>query len=385
MNHSPEVIVAGHICLDLIPEMSTSSNANGMLFRPGALIETGRAVISTGGAVSNTGLALHRLGVSTRLMGKVGDDLFGRAILELIGGYDASLANGMIVAPHEESSYSIVLNSPGTDRIFLHHPGANDTFSADDVRYSELCGARLFHFGYPPLMKRMYIHEGIELKTLFQRVKQLGLTTSLDMAMPDPEGQSGKADWRRVLQNVLPYVDVFMPSFEEILFMMRRELFDTWRDSGNRYAAFRSLHAVFHAISQELLDMGAGIVCLKLGENGLYVRTGDEERLQHLGAVSPVNREQWADREMWVPCFKTTVVGTTGSGDATIAGFLTGLLKGMAPEDCLTSAVAVGACSVERLDAVTGIIPWAAVQERIAAGWERLPPVIHLPEEWRSR
>ncbi|GAX91695.1 carbohydrate kinase family protein [Effusibacillus lacus] len=247
MNRSPEVVVDGHICLEIIPTIYARSDASGMLFRPGSLIETGMAIISTGGPVSNTGLVLHRLGVSTGLMGKVGDNLFGTVILDVIRGYDSRLTEGMIVAQNVEISYSIVLNPPGTDRIFLHNPGANDTFCADDVRYSELHGARLFHLGYPPLMKRLFIHEGIELKKIFKKVKQLGLTTSLDMAMPDPERDSGKDDWRRILRDVLSYVD----------------------------------------------------------------------------------------------------------------------------------------SSVEEPDAVTGIIPWKAVQERIAAGWESLQPVIDLPEEWR--
>jgi len=44
----------------------------------------GAATVSTGGAVSNTGIALHRLGVPTRLMGKVGDDILGRAIPDVL-------------------------------------------------------------------------------------------------------------------------------------------------------------------------------------------------------------------------------------------------------------------------------------------------------------
>ncbi|HLL78697.1 MAG TPA: hypothetical protein VKT25_04315 [Ktedonobacteraceae bacterium] len=48
-------------------------------FRPGQTIEAGPTVFSTGGSVSNTGLALHKLGVATRLMAKIGTDLFGCA------------------------------------------------------------------------------------------------------------------------------------------------------------------------------------------------------------------------------------------------------------------------------------------------------------------
>ncbi len=50
---------------------------------------------------------------------------------------------------------------------------------------------------------------------------------------------------------------------------------------------------------------------------------------------------------MWAPCFDVEVVGTTGSGDATIAGFLSALLRDASPEEAMTMAVAVGACNVE--------------------------------------
>jgi sugar/nucleoside kinase (ribokinase family) len=92
---------------------------------------------------------------------------------------------------------------------------------------------------------------------------------------------------------------------------------------------------------------------------------------------------RWANRELLVPCFQVEAAGTTGSGDATIAGLLTDLLQGMAPEAAVRSAVAVGACSVERVDATSGIPTWQAVQERIAASWPSAPLRITLPS-WQQ-
>jgi sugar/nucleoside kinase (ribokinase family) len=138
-----EAVVAGHVCLDVIPALKGPPDVE-----PGRLIDIGPAALSTGGAVANTGLALHRLGVSVRLMGKVGDDLFGRAVLDALCGHDPRLADGMMVAGGEATSYSIVISPPGVDRSFLHCPGANDRFSSDDLRYDLLRSALLFHFGY---------------------------------------------------------------------------------------------------------------------------------------------------------------------------------------------------------------------------------------------
>src|SRR3990172_9091313 len=59
------------------------------------------------------------------------------------------------------------------------------------MRYDLLAEARLFHFGYPPLMKRMYEARGHELREIFRRAKGTGVTTSLDMALPDPSSPAG--------------------------------------------------------------------------------------------------------------------------------------------------------------------------------------------------
>ena len=152
--------------------------------------------MSTGGAVPNTGLTLHRLGVPVRLMGKVGDDLFGSAVLEALRARDPELAAGMVVGAGETTSYSIVISPPGVDRCFLHCSGANDTFTADDVRYDELASARLFHFGYPPIMRAMYADGGSELRRMLARARDAGPAISLDMCRPDPDGDAGRVDWR---------------------------------------------------------------------------------------------------------------------------------------------------------------------------------------------
>lgn len=186
-----EVVVAGHLCLDIIPQFISDAGSDmGAYVAPGRLTDVGAVALSTGGAVSNTGINLHHLGVETRLMGKIGNDLFGRAILEIINSYHAKLAEGMVIVPDEITASTIVINPPGVDRAFLHCPGANRTFGAEDIRYDLLQECKLFHFGYPPLMRRMYIEGGAELAKMYQRAKATGVTTSLDLAMPDRSSAS---------------------------------------------------------------------------------------------------------------------------------------------------------------------------------------------------
>ena len=375
-----DVVAAGHVCVDIIPTFEGPERPLSDIFIPGKLTQTGPCIAATGGSVSNTGLALYQLGVPVRLMGKVGGDLFGQALIDMLNGRDPSLTAGMIRAPAEPSSYTIVINPPGVDRVFLHSPGPNNTYGADDVRLDVVAGARIFHFGYPPIMRRMYLDGGRELAVMLKRVRATGVTVSLDMSYPDPLSEAGRVDWLPVIAGALPSVDLFSPSIDEIVYMLDRP-----RSNALRAGVAPVDGALLSQTAQRLLDFGAPIVLLKLGDQGLYLRTtSDSARLAAAGRAHPLDVQAWAGRELLSTCFQVHVGGTTGSGDSTIAGFLTSLLHGLAPEDALTGAVAVGAHSVEAPDASSGITPWAQVLARIAAGWQRNAPTLDL-EGWQAR
>ena len=360
-----QAVVAGHICLDIIPTIESQQ----IHFSPGQLVEVGAACVATGGPVSNTGLALHKLGIKTQLMGKIGNDLFGRAIREVIAGHDSTLVEGIIEVPDEVSSYTIILSSRGADRMFLHCPACNDTFVADDVKYDLVKDSQLFHFGYPPLMKRMIENDGVELKDLFRRAKATGVTTSLDMTLPDPGSFSGTVNWPVILSGALRHVDIFLPSLEEVLCTLYPEIYAKHSDQLSSFVR----PELVSSIGDDLLSMGPKIVGLKLGEMGLYLRTADHPDWESMGRATPSERVSWTGRQLWSPCFKAQVAGTTGAGDATIAGFLAGFLRGLKPEKTITMACAVGACNVEAADALGGIRSWSETKKRSASGWPRVP------------
>lgn len=368
-----EAVVAGHICLDIIPDLSGLDPARlETIFTPGHMTMVGAAAFSSGGAVSNTGLALNRLGVPTRLLGKVGDDIFGRAVQEIARQFLNGRDPGLVVDRGVGTAYTIIINPPGIDRIFFHHPAANDRFDSRDIPYDEIAGARLFHFGYPSVMRRMSENQGAELVKMFQQIKDQGLSTSLDMAFPDPDSPGGQADWRAILAASLPFVDIFAPSLDELLFMLQSELYAELFQASQGNILSLVTPALLSSLGQELLDLGARILVIKLGDQGLYLKTTSASQIATMGRAAPADSVAWADRELWAPCFKAQVVGTTGAGDATIAGFLAGLLHGLAAEDCVTAAVAVGACSVEASDALCGLRSWDDTLQRVETGWERL-------------
>ena len=366
-----QVVVAGHICLDVIPSFRKTSIIDLKdIFVPGKLVNMGGVTVSTGGPVSNTGIALSILGINTTLMGKTGNDFFGKGILKLLRERGAD--EGMVVTDGEETSYTVVIVPPGYDRIFLHNPGANDTFCAADINYELVGRAKLFHLGYPPLMKKMYENNGEELVYMLRRIKELGVTTSLDMSLPDASSESGKVDWERILEKLLPYVDIFLPSVEETMFMIQREDFDYLNTSAKGHDLLEKLDInKLQGLGEKLVSFGAKIVVIKCGVKGYYIRTQDRKVLETLGSAFPGNLENWSDRELHEESFHVpNIAAATGSGDSSIAGFIAAYFNGRDIEDSIRIACAVGGQNIQAFDAVSGIKTWEETLTMIP-GWKK--------------
>lgn len=356
MTRAYDVMVAGHLCLDIIPQFpKTGTHRIEELLRPGKLVNMGDVKISTGGPVSNTGINMKTLGNRVSFCARVGDDELGRLTVQVLERSGA--VEGVHLAPGVASSYTIVLAPPGIDRIFLHNPATNDTFGPDDLNPHAIKECRLFHFGYPPLMERMYTDEGRQLEKVFQIAKQAGATTSCDMALPDPASPAGKAPWPKILQRVLPYVDILTPSLEEMLYMLHPADFLRMKEEhgGDELIDYVSPQQ-YSDLADELLGLGVKIVTLKSGHRGFYIKTADHTALQSMPADQTGGLNNWANRQLWIPAFAVEHFGSgTGSGDSSIAGLLTGFLKGMTIEQSLRLAACCGWQNVQVLDAVSGI------------------------------
>ena len=387
------VIAAGHICLDITPVFPDKrvSHLTDIL-SPGRLLEMGAADVHTGGSVANTGLAMKLLGADVSLMGKVGADAFGEMICNILKKYDA--AEGMLVSEEESTSYSVVLAIPGIDRIFLHNPGANNTFRASDVPQNVLEEAALFHFGYPTIMKSMYENQGEELLKIMRRAKAAGAATSLDLSAVDADSEAGRADWDGILKRVLPYVDFFVPSAEELCFMLDRERFEAWQEraAGRDITEVLELEEDIKPLADCCMEYGAKVLLIKCGVPGMYYRTADRKRLAgerlsgeklsgeslsgendeacgHLGIGSRtgLDLDAWADKS-YRP---DRVLSGTGAGDTSIAAFLTAMLQGYTVERAAQLAAATGASCVTAYDALSGLKSFSELEARIAAGWSK--------------
>ena len=380
-----KIIVAGHICLDITPKyLGKKIDKIEDILRPGKLIGMKGVDIHTGGVVANTGLALEILGIKTTLVGKIGDDGFGKLITDGLNEYGVD--HRLIVSKDETTSYSAVLAFPGVDRIFLHDPGANNTFCSNDLSDDLLEKGNHFHFGYPPLMKRMYKGSGAHLAVLLKRVKKMGLTTSLDMAAVDPESEAGQVNWRRILSNALPFVDFFVPSFEELCFMLdprKLELRDIQANKDNvDLTRIISIEDDVIPLADECLEMGAKVVIIKCGVQGIYYACAGRNSLRPICESRGLNIDEWGKKRGFIKSFEPDVViSGTGAGDAAIAAFLAAMMKGKSVKTCVTLAAAEGAMCVTGIDALSGLLPLDDLQNKIDSGWKKSKVDTEIAEE----
>ena len=368
-----KIIIAGHICVDFTPPFDVEKfNKIDEVLLPGKLIHVGAANFYPGGVVVNTGLAVKILGAEVLLMGKIGKDAFGKMIIEFLKDYNAE--EGIIIDSESSTSYTVVLAVPGIDRIFLHNPGANDSFSADDIDYSKCEDAVLFHFGYPPLMKKMYLDSGSELTKIFKRVKEKNCITSLDMAAIDENSDAGNADWSTLLENTLPYVDFFMPSIEEICFMLDRSKYHELqqRASGVDVTHVLSIKNDVAPMAERLINMGCKIAVIKCGAAGFYYKTADKNSFEDLEKISSIDFSSFISKEGFEKSFvPDVIISGTGAGDTTIAAFLTAMIKGYKFEKCLAYASGTGACCMSSVNALDALKTFDKLEEKISKGWKK--------------
>ncbi len=363
-----DAVVAGYTCLDLTPQFAKirACTSIGDILRPGTLVEVDNMNISPGGVVPNTGLAMKVFGNDVLLRGMVGNDPLGKLAMDIFEGLGVS--EGIITATKSSTGFSVVIAPPGIDRIFLESPGCNHTFASNHIDYEAVAQSRLFHFGYPPLMKRFFEDDGAELVAMFSRVKQLGAVTSLDMSLPDVNADSGTADWRRILERVLPYVDIFTPSIEEALFMLMSEEYSrtsrTMKGS-NIIDAIGRQH--YHALAEQILGMGAKILLIKAGHRGAYLATGDVTSLNSTARMD-LSREQWNNRQIWCEPFPVEpgrVRNACGAGDCAVAAFMTAILNGDNPDTAGKYAMLAGRNNLYNPDSVQQLQDWQAMKQQV--------------------
>ena len=136
-----DVVVAGHIALDILPDLSMLQPQQ--VVDAGKVYEIGAITYSTGGAVSNTGLALHRLGVAVHLLAAVGDDWVGRAIIDYVRAFGPGLSERFQVVPGAASPYTVIVEPRNHDRTLLTNTGVYEDYDLGNIDLACVAAAKL--------------------------------------------------------------------------------------------------------------------------------------------------------------------------------------------------------------------------------------------------
>ena len=215
---------------------------------------------------------------------------------------------------------------------------------------------------------------GEELVNMMKLAKECGAATSLDFASIDPNSEAGAVDWEKLLERVLPHVDFFVPSVEELCFMLDKERFYEWQEraAGRDITEILDIEKDVKPLADQCMDFGAKVLLIKCGAPGMYYRTADKLSMWELCNVLELSMEQWADKEGFEKSYKPELVlSGTGAGDTSIAAFLTAALEGYSLKKALQLATATGASCVETYDALSGLKSFEELQTKIDAGWKK--------------
>ncbi len=363
-----DVVVAGYTCVDMIPDFkSTESPASlSNLFVPGKLTEIEGINFVLGGVVPNTGLAIKKFNKKVFLNGLVGDDVIGKIAIEWFDKFN--LSEGIRKTDKAGTAFSIVIAPPGIDRIFLESPGCNQIFNSSFINFEAVAESRLFHFGYPPLLKQFYQNNGNQLVGLFSKVQKMGVVTSLDFSLPDPESESGRINWPEVMGKILPYTDIFAPSLEEALQIINPGKYPEVLSSAARASVVDEL--ILNAIREtgrQFIKSGVNILLIKAGHLGAYLLTSNVSSLNDKAGLK-LDSKNWNHRELWCNAYKADPVkikNSSGAGDTAVAAFLSAMLQGEDPESSLKYATMAGRNSLYCKNIHNDLSDWQEMTEEI--------------------
>jgi sugar/nucleoside kinase (ribokinase family) len=313
-----DILVVGEINPDIVVSDPDPRPVFGEVER---LVRSIRLTVGSSSAIF--ACAAARLELRVGFCGVVGDDPFGRFMLDELAGRGVDVS-ACTVDPDRPTGASVIMSS-ASDRAILTAVGAIGALDVSRVPRSLVDRARHVHSG------SFYLQESSRdrLPAFFAEARERGLTTSFDTNW-DPAER-----WDGGVRDMLRASDVFFPNAIEARRIARTDDVD----------AAAAMLAAQGAIGRA---DGGPIVAVKLGEGGALACRGD----------GPVVR---------VPAMAVESVDTTGAGDSFNAGFLRAWLDGADLRDSLRLGAVCGALSTRAAGGVDSQATLAEARQALAS------------------
>jgi fructokinase len=307
--------------------------------------ETGRRLVEVsafhpkpGGAPGNVAVAARRLGLTSAFIGKVGNDAFGRFLIDTLAAEGVETSAIRIDDEARTTLAFIALPDPHhAEFVFYRNPGADTRLRADELDEALLRRARALHVGSLSLVaepSRAATFRAVEL------ARAAGALVSFDVNYR-PSLWPGPAAAMATIRELLPLADVVKVNDDELRLLT---------GTGDPEAG-----------GAALLATGPALVVVTLGSRGSAYRS--------------------ATAAGFVPAFPVETVDAIGCGDAFMAGVLAGLLgadgdswraklDGDHLRPILRYANAVGALTATREGALPALPTVAEVEAFLVASGE---------------
>ena len=296
MPHQPSIAVIGSIIMDLavatprVPETGENLLARGFQMGPG-------------GKGANAAVALARMGAHSYLLGRVGDDHFGRAELETVrqAGVDTT---AVVIDPERHTGIAIIMVDDQRENTILVAIGANAGLDAAYVeqalaaRWADL-DAVLVNFEIPEAVVR----------TVIEGAHRHHVPVVVDAG---PPREYGPETWRQAT--------VISPNMQEASYLVGYPVED---EAAARRAAL------------DILAWGPEAVVVKMGKLGALLVAPTESRL--------------------VPGYAVEVVDTTGAGDAFTSAMTLALAERKPLPEAVRLGNAAGALAVTRFGTMSAM------------------------------
>lgn len=286
---------------------------------------------SAGGAASNVAIMAAKLGVTSGFIGKVGRDMFGRYLEQVLKDNNVE-TKGLVSDPAYATPLAFVSKGKQGERnyYFVRREGIDSALTYAEIDKKLIDECKIFHFG-----SRLLTSEPSRSAVLLaaEYAKNQGKIISFDPKFRRSQWQS-EDDAVRTLQSAMKLVDILKVSEDELLLVS---------GFGNMATAVA-----------KLIGQGVKIVCITQGAKGCIVATKNG-----INAVSS---------------FKTDIVDTLGAGDSFLGAFLSRVAKSSKPFDELdtqdligfsTYANAGGALSARKSGAISAMPTDEEIKELI--------------------
>ena len=275
----------------------------------GTLYAVENTSLHPGGCAVNVAMDLGKLGFSAGAFCMFGKDSFGDILTQKLSDEGVDV-NGIVYTEKAPTTVSVVLVGSSGERTFLYNPGSTALMDENTLEREKLANYDIIFVAGAMLLPSF---DGAPCAKFMADMRKIGKFTAMDTAW-DPDGI-----WLAKIKEVLPHLDLFMPSQAE--------------------AEKLTEESDPHKMADKLFSYGCGSVVIKLGKRGALVCPKKDKRylIPAIAGVKPVD--------------------TTGAGDAFCSGFLAGLSLGWDYEKSATFAHGVSGCCILKRGASTGILP----------------------------